>query len=767
VEKRFSSFIIQYRWALALISLVFCAYSISGLQHFRFDADPSLYFSKDNPRFQFNEKLEERYGKIHQVTLGLEFKDSIYRLDNLKILNDITREGWELPYIKRVESLANYAYSYSEGDELYVEELLENIDHFNAADLKRLEEIATSDDAIVHRLVSIKAPIALVRFHAAFPYINRVSEEHELTAAAQALVDRYEAKYPELNILITGNVISNTLTNETAVSESSTLVPLMYLVIYVLLAILLRSIFATFGIAVITVFSCTTALGLASHAGLVINLMSITCVNIIVTVAIAHCVHIYVYFLKAYRGGESKIEALTESFRINMQPIFLTSLTTGLGFLSLNLSDLPPAGDLGNITACGVLLAFVLSLTLLPAMIMLSPISNKQSKVGSATNQQMDKLADFIIRNRNKVGIASLAVSALFLSLAPMNVVNDNFTETLKKPHPFRFDNEKIDENFGGLYTIDFDFKAKPGSTISDPEYLQALDKFSQWLRQQEHINNVHSYTDIIKRLNQNMHGGDPSYYRIPDSQEEAAQYLLLYELSQPFGADLNDLVQPDKSATRLIVNIPSFDSIKVIALREKIKVWVEQNMPSYMHYSGEGLAVMWVFLGAEAFYTSMEGALFALFLISVILTIVFKSFRYGLISLIPNLLPAGIGYGAWYMISGNLDMGQMMVLSITIGIVVDDTVHFLSKYIRAKREFSNSSEDAIRYAFKHVGAPLWITTIVLVLGFALLISSSFQPNSNLGMLTALILTAALALDFFLLPPLLMWLDKAKTKTAH
>lgn len=771
MEKRIASLLVEKNIWLFLASICFIAFSLLKINTLSLDADPRLYFSDQHTHFVSLKKLEEKYGREQQVLLAIEFADTIYQKDNLALIETITKEAWTLPHVKRVDSLANYAYSWSENDELFVEHLIEGADNFTNDDIKRIEEIATTDPAIVRRLVSLSAPIVMIRLDVIVSddHKEREKQEAELTKATQQLITEYQQQTSDVRFLLSGSVVSNTVTNSLAIDEATRLVPLMYSAIFLLLIFLLRSVSAVVGIIFVTAFSCLCAMGLAAHLNFVLNLMSITCVNIIVTVSIAHCVHICMYFLQAYRNGDDKRTALIESYRINLQPIFLTSVTTALGFLSMNFSDMPPAHDLGNITACGVMVALFLSLTLLPSIILWLPIrrSKNTSKKAKKDDQIMGHFAQWVIKHRHKVGISSIIISGIFLACVPINVVNDQFAENVKPPHQFRLDNDHIDKHFGGLYTIEFDLNAKPGSTIADPEYLAALDKFVLWLREQENIRNVYSYSDIIKRLNRNMHGDDPEFYRIPSNQKEAAQYLLLYELSQPFGSDISNIIQPNKESSRVIVNIPSFDSKDVIALREKIRIWSENNMPSYMHYPGESLAVMWMYLGAEGFYSSVKGALIALFIISIILTFVFKSVRYGAISLIPNLLPAGIGYGVWAMISGNLDMSQMMVLSITIGIVVDDTVHFLSKYMRARKESNASSEDAVRYAFKHVGAPLWITTLVLVAGFLLLATSSFQPNTNLGVLTAIILVSALALDFFLLPALLMWLDSKKDSKAQ
>jgi len=512
----------------------------------------------------------------------------------------------------------------------------------------------------------------------------------------------------------------------------------------------------------VTASSTAAALGLAFHIGMTLNMLSIAAMNIVITVSIAHCVHLLNGFLVAYCSGIEKKQALVESLRINLQPIFLTTLTTILGFLSMNFSKMPPAHDLGNISAMGVLIAFFLSLTLLPALALALPVKQELTIAGNNFQKRMQQLAEFIIARRHALLVISVIFSGIMLALIPLNQINDTFTENIKKPSEFRNDNEIIDQYFGGLYTIEFDFDAAPGKTISDPEYLYELEKFTLYLRSHPEVRNVRSYTDIMKRLNMNMHGDDSAYFALPQSQDEAAQYLLLYELSQPQGADMTHYIKSDKSATRLIISTSTMDSLSLRNFGLEYKQWLKDNLPDYMHAEPTSLIYMWTHLGPSSSASAIQGALVALFIISLVLTLVFKSLRYGLISLIPNLLPAGIGYGIWALYSGMLQMSQMMVLSITIGIVVDDTVHFLSKYLRARREHNADAQDAVRYAFKHVGAPLWITTVVLVCGFGLLITSSFVPNSDLGSLTAIILLAALALDFFMLPPLLMWADNKR-----
>lgn len=767
VERKSTQLLIRFRWPAFTLSLILALLAASGLKDFRMDADPRAYFSEDNKHLQRFDQLEAKYGRVDAVMFALQIKDGeLYSPQNLRLLKQLSDEAWMLPYVERVDSLANYAYSWSEEDELFVEELIENPEQLDAQQIVRIKDIAHSDPDILNRLSTAKANIAVITAKVSLPNKDRVAEETIVAKAAQKLARRFENDHPHINIALSGNIISDTAVINKGLEDSAKLIPIMYLIIFGLLFFFLRSVSAVFIIWLVTVSSTAAALGLAFHLGVALNMLSIAAMNIVITVSIAHCVHLLNGFLEAYRSGTDKTEALLESLRINLQPIFLTSLTTVLGFLSMNFSKMPPAHDLGNISALGVCIAFILSLTLLPALTLSLPIKQSSNLRSDKFQKRMEQLAEFVIGKRHVLLGVSVLFSAIMLALIPLNQINDTFTENIKKPSEFRSDNELIDNYFGGLYTIEFDFQAAPGNTISDPEYLRSLEKLANYLRQQDAVRNVRSYTDVIKRLNMNMHGDDPEHYAIPDSREEAAQYLLLYELSQPQGADMSNYIKSDKSASRLIISTATMDSLSLRELGLDYQRWIKQNLPDYMHAEPTSLIYMWTHLGPSSSASAIMGALVALFIISLILMLVFKSMRYGIISLIPNLLPAGIGYGVWALYSGMLQMSQMMVLSITIGIVVDDTVHFLSKYLRARREHNADSHDAVRYAFKHVGAPLWITTTVLVCGFGLLISSSFVPNSDLGTLTAIILTAALALDFFMLPPLLMLLDKKQTKSA-
>jgi predicted RND superfamily exporter protein len=255
------------------------------------------------------------------------------------------------------------------------------------------------------------------------------------------------------------------------------------------------------------------------------------------------------------------------------------------------------------------------------------------------------------------------------------------------------------------------------------------------------------------------MHGDDPAYYRLPEQRELAAQYLLLYEMSLPYGLDLNNQINIDKSATRVAITAKTLSSNEVLALEDRAQQWLKVNGLPSMQVPGASTTIMFANIGYRNIRGMLFGATMALVLISIILIVALRSVKFGLISLIPNLAPTAMAFGLWGLLVGEVGMGLSVVVGLTIGIVVDDTIHYLSKYLRARREKGLSPQEAVRYAFRSVGLALWVTSVVLIAGFLILSLSHFYPNSSMGIMTAVTIAFALMADFLFLPPLLMKLE--------
>jgi predicted RND superfamily exporter protein len=216
-----------------------------------------------------------------------------------------------------------------------------------------------------------------------------------------------------------------------------------------------------------------------------------------------------------------------------------------------------------------------------------------------------------------------------------------------------------------------------------------------------------------------------------------------------------------DKSASRMIVSFKDMSARKIREMDEHARSWLKDNAPEMFTY-GSGLSIIWAHISQRNIQSMLGAAVIALVLISLLLIFAFRSLKLGIISLIPNLSPALMGFGLWGMLYGTVGLGLSVVAAMTLGIVVDDTIHFISKYIRARREHGADPQEAVRYAFNTVGSAMWITTVALVGGFLVLTYSGYRMNSDMGLLTAITITLALGMDFFLLPTLLMKVDGGK-----
>ena len=758
MAKSYAEWLIRWRYLILIATVVLVVAAAGGLRFITFKTDYRVFFSADNPQLKAFEELQDTYTKTDNVMFVLAPKDGqVFSRETLASVADLTEASWQIPYSLRVDSITNYQHTSAEGDDLIVADLAADPQQLDTDDFQAIRDIALNEPLLINRLISENGQVTAVNVTIQLPDEGTGKEVPEITAFARDLVKKLETGNPNMDVYLTGMVIMNNSFPEVSIHDQQTLIPIMFGVVLLTLVLLLHSFTAMLATFIVIIFSIITAMGLAGWMGIALTPPSASSPTIILTLAVADCVHVLVTLLHGMRHGLEKNAAVIDSLRVNIQPVFLTSLTTIIGFLSMNFSDAPPFRDLGNIVAMGVAAAFVFSVTFLPALVSILPV---RVKPGIERNTRfVDLFADFVISYRNYLFWGMGVLVLTLVSFLPRNELNDEFIKYFDETVSFRTDTEFATENITGIYTIEYSLSEGNSGGINEPAFLQDVERFAQWFRQQPHVLHVNSLTDIMKRLNKNMHGDDPEYYRLPGERNLAAQYLLLYEMSLPYGLDLNNQIDISKSATRLTVSLETVSSNELLSIEAQAQQWLHDNAP-YMKSNGASPSVMFAYIGQRNIHSMLTGTSVALVLISLVLIFALRSLKIGLISLVPNIAPAAMGFGLWGLLYGQVGLGLSIVAGLTLGIVVDDTVHFLSKYLRARREQGLSSEDAVRYAFHTVGIALLVTTLVLVAGFMVLTQSAFKLNSDMGLLTAITIALALAADFFFLPPLLMKLDK-------
>jgi len=750
-------------WVI-LVCITFMMLAGMGAQKLEFKSDYRVFFSEENPQLTAFESMQKVYNKSDNVSFVVVPKDgNVFTAEHLAALKVLTKESWQVPYSSRVDSVTNFQYTYAEEDDMIVEDLVMSTKNLTTDKLEKIKQIAINEPLLVNKIISKTGHVSVVNVTVQLPGIDPMVETPEVAASVRAIKAQFLAEHPDLEVYLSGMIMMNTTFGESSISDSSTLIPLMFLVVIVTIGLLLRTITGTISTVLIIIMSIVTTMGLAGWLGFYLTGPSSSAPTMIMTLAVADCIHILTSMFYEMRQGADKRTAIARSIKINLQPIFLTSVTTAIGFLSMNFSDSPPFRDLGNLVAIGVMLAFVFSITIFPALLTVLPV---RVKVRPENKKDiMAKLADFVIAKRKALlPITSVLILASVMFI-PNNELNDDFVKYFDESVPYRAATDFMQDNLSGMMVVEISVKTGTPSGINNPEYLNTVSDFSDWLRARAETDHVNTITDTLKRLNKNMHGDDPSWYRLPESQEMSAQYLLLYEMSLPYGLDLNNQLDVDKSSSRIVLTLKNMTSNELINVEHDMIEWFAKHAPQYdVDFASPSL--MFAHIGQRNITSMLIGTTLALILISILLGFALKSWRFGLISLLPNLAPAAIGFGIWGLYSGQVGLGLSVVIGMTLGIVVDDTVHFLSKYLHARRDKNANTKEAVHYAFDNVGRALWVTTFVLVAGFTVLAQSTFKMNADMGFLTALTIFVALVVDFLFLPPLLMLLDKRKNVAA-
>ncbi|WP_325892247.1 efflux RND transporter permease subunit [Grimontia sp. NTOU-MAR1] len=744
-------------WLFLVLSVLISLLAAFGASKLYFRGDYQIFFDEGNPQLQAFKELEATFNKTDTLSIVVAPANrDVFTEENLSLVKQLTNEAWQTPYASRVDSITNYQHTTAEEDDLLVEDLAADYIELDASRLAYIRDVALNEPRLVGSSVSKDGSVAVVTITFQLPDGDQSVEVNEISVFADQLLDSVSQTHSDVEFHLGGIIALNNAFALAAMDDGNTLVPMMLLVILVFLGFMLRSWKFVFATLVVIVLTIASTMGLLGWVGHYLNNGTVNVPTLIMTLAVADCVHLITSYVHGLREGKAKSEAISYALKLNFLALLITSVTTSIGFLMMNASNSPVLRDMGNLAAVGVMIAFFISVTLLPALLQLMPVKVKQSQ--SPGNKVMGWIADSVIRHHKMILPVSAVVVVLSSMLLVQNQVNDNSVEYFGPENTFRQAADFMEENISGTTAISLSIKSGQPQGITQPEFLQTVSTFTDWLRIQPEVDHVASISDTFKRLNKNMYADDEAYYQLPTDPELAAQYLLLYEMSLPYGLDLNNEVNIDKSAVKLLLTVDNLGSVELIDLEQRMDKWFAANAPQFdMTSSGPNL--MFAHIGETNMESMLKTLPIALVLISGLLVFALRSWRLGAISLVPNLAPAIIGFGFWAVISGEINLGLSIVVTLTLGIVVDDTVHFLSKYRYARLQGRNV-EEGIRYAFSTVGRALWITTVVLVAGFSVLATSVFRLNADMGMLSAMVIFIALVVDFILLPAVLLVADR-------
>jgi predicted RND superfamily exporter protein len=756
------SLVVRYRFALTIGSLIMAGAMAWGMQFSTFDGTTDSILSEGDPYKAEVDQARIDFPPSASMLVAFEVPGDIFTFKTLSAIEELTQRYIEVDSALAVSSILNYRLNESDKQTYGRTYLIPELDTLSEADLVQIKEIALADEDLVKSLLSPQGDftIASIKFK-----VSEDTAEKRLAVAesAVALRDSIREKFPEVGLYIIGGPMFERDSHLASVKDNQILFPLVMFVGLVLLWFCLRSLMSAFSLFVLT--AVTLAVTLGSHAllGIPLNQISRLGPLVVAVIAMADGIHIVSVYAQGLLRGLDKESAMVESLNINFTPIALATITTTMGFLSLNFSSAPTIYGFGNIIAIGVCWAFVFTIMLLPTMILLMPVNRVPKPLGVGTF--ISAMTRLVETRERTLFWGSLGLILLTLCLLPLNKLDSDRFAFIDKDSDARIVLTALREKIGSDQSLVYVIRSSGYYGITDPAFLQEVNRFTEWLEEQQETSFVASYTDYLKVRNKADHDDDEAYNVVPDDQLTVIDYLVGYQLVQEIEPSLQPIFNADYSAVRLAVATSNLSNVEILNFADKIDAWAQDNVsPDFAITRGDN-TILYARINQTISSELLKGFSLSFLLITLTMIVGLRSLKYGLLSIFPNVFPATIVFGFWGLFQGLLSPYTLMLFSISIGLVVDDSVHILSKYISAKREGATPIE-AVRYSIDKAGSAITITTLSLAVGTFLLVFSSTSIFQNVALLITPIIVTALFLDLLFLPPLLMrfdaWLDRIR-----
>lgn len=760
---KFAERIIKYRWQIAIL-LPFLILLLFGLNIKKagVETDFKIWFDKDSQIMKNFEHFKETFGSDDRLMIALRNKDGIFRKDILKSIQKMTDELWQTKFVARVDSITNFQYvhvSEDDPDEIVVEDFFDDIDSLDSKQLKEKEKIAITDVQTKNLLISADGKSAIIVARMVYSKHLDPADYISLYTSANKIIEENKiagVEYHNVGVPAYTNAFIKAIS-----SNAKTFFPIILLTIVVLLLLFFRNIWSIVLPLCVVIFTILFIAGFTFGLGYKLNTITSMFPIFIIAIGIADSIHIFWVYKHKREEGFTNNESIVFSIDKNFTPAFITSLTTFAGFISLGVSKIIPLQAFGILLASGAVVAFILSIVLLPALLsIINPKIKVKPQKANNLKTFIRKYTNFIVKN----DIAIIVISLLFTFLCAFGIknvtVDTEFAKQFDKSTPIRKSADFVEKNISGTISMEIIIDSKKESGITDPQLMKNVENFSAaFIKRYKKVRHINSLTQVVKKYHQLMNGGKKEFYKIPDSKELISQYLLLYSLSLPQGMGINDMMDVNQRFLRVTA------MINIVSETEKLKMynWTRNWWEKNTQYSAsiEGITMISGHMRLQLTNTLIQSIALALVFVTLIFWFTFKSKFFMAVSTLPNIAPLLIAVGLTGWLGINLDLGMAIVFVVIIGIAIDDTVHFLAKYKAAIKK-GESLLEAIEESFLLSGSAIIITTVILVVGFGTFLFSDFALYENFGLLSSVALTLAMIFDLMLLPAIISVVEKRK-----
>lgn len=760
-QARLIDILVNHRRLLAGLTVLLCSLVISGVRYTQLDSRDGAILADGDPYKAQVDRVRADFPGSPSVLFMFERTPHVFSRDALQAIEDLTANYGEIDGALAASTLMNRRLNESDALRYDRDYLFPLLDTLSDADIDEIRSIALADENLTDSLLSATGDVALAQVKYTPP---EDTQESRLMVARSiiALRDRLRRDHPGVEVYALSGAMFELDGYEAQVRDSQVLMPLVIVVAVGLLWFCLRSV--SFALALFAVSFASVALAVGSYGwlGIAFNQISNLGPIVVFVVAIAHGIHLVSVYAQGLHEGRDRESAMRESLAINLQPVSLATLTTAIGFLSLNYCTSPGIYGFGNVVAIGVLWAYVLSLAVLPAIILALPTAKTPRALGIV--KFIDTVKGWVANREGLMFWGWAAIMISTLAMLPLNKMDFSQLAFVDEDSDLHHVMTALADKIGNDRSLVYGIYSEDYYGITETDFLEQVDAFSQWLEKQPEASFVTSYADLLRNRNLAENDDDPAYDRLPDDKLQIIDYLVGYQLVQEIEPNLEPIFNSDYSAIRLIVGTSNLTNLQMVEFNDRIETWVSENISTGVEVLHGDNSILMARLNRSITVELMQGFTLSLALITLALIVGLKSMRYGLLSIIPNLFPATIVFGFWGLFMGEIGPYVLMLFSISIGLVVDDSVHILSKYLSARRE-GKSPDQSVQYSLDKAGSAITITTISLAVGTFILIFSGTFYFQNVSLLLTPIIVVALLLDLMFLPALLLRFERWQSRS--
>ena len=743
------------RIPLFVLAVILTCLLGSGIFRTTFNSSLSALLAQSDPYLNELEEMDRTFPSNGEIRFAFvaDKGSTIFDSKVLLAISDLKERFTAIPKIQGINTILDFT-----SPETQRRLFSKAIDDLSDSEIAEISEVAKNERFLTTNLLSPdgRLTFAIIEVNTRD---SSNAERLEIADSILRLKEELSSLHPEVNLFANSDVILEKASQQDMVDDLTQLMPLVILLCVAVICYCFKSLAIGACILAHVAFTIICTVGILGFFGLSFNNISVIAPLVVVIISVANSVHIISIFKQGLYRGEKDVEAMIYSMKHNLRPVSLAAITTAIGFTSLSMSSSPAIQDFGRIVSVGIAFAYLLTILMLPYMLVrVSNISSVSKETGLTFFQsQLRGLIEFTAQNDKVIFFVCSTLAVFTFCLLPLNETDFNRLDFIASDSDIREYYDVVNESMNRGLGLNYAIETQIENGAIDPAFLREADKFTNWLSEQDEIESVISIVEVIKTINRILNDNDEQQYNIPAESQTNFNYLNAYRTVEDNFLPLNRFIDEDYSAITLIINAKEMTNQQMIDLDERITQEYPKAFSSASLIHGSGV-LLFARMDELVTIELLQGYSISLLLITLCLTLGFSSLHFGLLSVIPNLLPATMVFGFWAFFVGQIDPFVMMLFSISIGLVVDDTVHILSHYLESRRAGASSAE-AIGSSISTAGPALTITTMVLALGTTILIFASTLYFQQSAKLLVPIVVLALVLDLLYLPTILKRFD--------